>query len=192
MFFGIRILYLRRECRPSGSASRSPPRPAPVPTLASPTRPLLEPPSAPTHVGFPSWKSFSTTPLGPLKTPASCLSPSQVVSQRYTSGGSPDSLPHNSSSHQLLSQQPLKCLEACFVIRCTDPPSRIYSGGTPQLALTFAPPFTFPSCSVLLSSSVLCQTRSARGVTGPPPSPSLQSLLHSQGFNQHFSSGDSD
>ena len=135
-------VFLGNHCSPLHVQPRCPHWPLP---------PILSwslPPSAPAHDRFPWWKSFGTTLLSPLETPASCLPPSQVVSQRHTSGGSPDSLPHNSSSHQLLSRGPLKCLEACWLSDALTLPQSLFWGD--PSALTFPPPFTFPPCSVFL------------------------------------------
>ena len=127
-------VFLGNHCSPLHVQPRCPHWPLP---------PILSwslPPSAPAHDRFPWWKSFGTTLLSPLETPASCLPPSQVVSQRHTSGGSPDSLPHNSSSHQLLSRGPLKCLEACWLSDALTLPQSLF-WGDPSVSSHISPTF---------------------------------------------------
>ena len=127
-------VFLGNHCSPLHVQPRCPHWPLP---------PILSwglPPSAPAHDRFPWWKSFGTTLLSPLETPASCLPPSQVVSQCHTSRGSPDSLPHNSSSHQLLSRGPLKCLEACWLSDALTLPQSLF-WGDPSVSSHVSPTF---------------------------------------------------
>lgn len=113
-----------------------------MPTLASLAHPLLEPRTLgarPCRVSI--LEELWHNPAESSGNTRFLPSPPQVVSRRYTSGGSPDSLPHNSSSHQLPAQRPLKCLEASWLSDALTFPQSLFLGG-PLSQLSHLPHFS--------------------------------------------------